>query len=44
VPKDFAKPMSATDSFTRDQYGWLCDLVNQFGDEHGFELVIFDTY
>ena len=37
--KDWAKPLLASESFSRDQYGWLCDLINQFGDQNGFELV-----
>ena len=23
-----------------NNYGWLCDLINRFGDGHGFEMVI----
>ena len=23
----------------QEQYGWLCDLINQFGDKKGFSLV-----
>ena len=37
--KDYAKPFLSSEAFSRDQYGWLCDLINQFGDQQGFDLV-----
>lgn len=30
---------SSNSSSGREQYGWLCDLVNQFGEKDGFRLI-----
>ena len=34
---NFAHP--PRDYYSRSQFGWLCDLINLFGDKGGFELV-----
>jgi len=39
VKQEYARAPEAQNSYTRDQYGWLCDLVNQFGDKKGFTLI-----
>ena len=37
---DFARPPNtANDNFSRDSYGWLCDIVNRFADQQGFEKI-----
>jgi len=35
--KDFAHPPK--DLFVRSRYGWLCDLINAFGEKGGFDLI-----
>jgi len=37
--KEYARPPETHLSYTREQYGWLCDLINQFGDKGGFKLI-----
>ena len=37
--KEYARPPETHMSYTREQYGWLCDLINQFGDKGGFKLI-----
>ena len=36
---DYAKAPEFTNTYTREQYGWLCDIVNQYGDKKGFPLI-----
>ena len=36
---DYAKAPEFTNTYTREQYGWLCDIVNQYGDKKGFQLI-----
>ena len=36
---DYAKAPEFTNTYTREQYGWLCDLINQYGDKKGLQLI-----
>ena len=37
---DYAKPANVpNENFNRDSYGWLCDIINRFGDQQGFEKI-----
>jgi len=37
VRQIWAEPNSSFQ--TRERYGWLCDLINHFGDKNGFKLI-----
>ena len=36
---DFARSPESSNSFTKDSYGWLVDLINMFGDKKGFQII-----
>jgi len=36
---EYAKAPESQNTYAREQYGWLCDLVNQYGDKKGFQLI-----
>ena len=36
---DYAQPPKSVETFRRDTYGWLCDLINLFGDRGGFASI-----
>ena len=39
IRSEYAKAPDTPNTYNREQYGWLCDLINQFGDKKGFSLV-----
>ena len=38
IREDFTKPKAH--SVIASNYGWLCDLINQFGDGNGFNMIV----